>query len=226
MKAYWYLTRSTGAVTLLLLTFSVMLGIAAVGRLRAGEWPRFATDELHRSTSLLALAFLLAHIATSVIDSFAPISLADSVIPFAGAYRPLWLGLGAVSCDLLVAVLLTSLLRQRLGYKSWRAIHWLAYAAWPVALVHGLGTGSDARQIWMLAIDVLCVLAVIASIVARVGIGWPAHTRLRICALGLAGAFVLGLLIWVPKGPLAPHWASRAGTPAALLAPSPHRRHS
>lgn len=226
MKAYWYLTRSTGAVALLLLTASVVIGIAAVGRLRSRQWPRFAVDGVHRSSSLLALVFLLIHIATSVMDSFAPISLGDSVIPFVGAYRPLWLGLGAISFDLVLAIVITSLIRHRLGHKSWRAIHWLAYAAWPIALLHGMGTGSDARQTWMLAVDLVCVVAVLVSIVARVSIGWPTHLRLRLGALGFAAAFVLGLLIWLPSGPLAPHWASRAGTPAALLAPAFHRRHS
>ncbi|MBV9049575.1 MAG: ferric reductase-like transmembrane domain-containing protein [Solirubrobacterales bacterium] len=226
MKTLWYLTRSSGAVALVLLTVSVVIGIAAVGRLRTGRWPRFAIDGMHRSSSLLAVVFLLIHIATSVLDSFAPISLADAVIPFAGAYRPLWLGLGAVSFDVLLAVLITSLLRHRLGHKSWRAVHWLAYAAWPVAFLHGLGSGSDARQAWMLALDVACLVAVLASILARVSIGWPARRRLRLGALGCAAVFLLGLLVWVPIGPLAPRWASRAGTPASLLAPAMHRRSS
>ncbi|MBV8991980.1 MAG: ferric reductase-like transmembrane domain-containing protein [Solirubrobacterales bacterium] len=226
MKTLWYLTRSTGAVALVLLTVSVVIGIAAVGRLRTGRWPRFAIDGMHRSSSLLAVVFLLIHIATSVLDSFAPISLADAVIPFAGAYRPLWLGLGAVSFDVLLAVLITSLLRHRLGHKSWRAVHWLAYAAWPIAFLHGLGSGSDARQAWMLALDVACLVAVLASIVARVSIGWPARRRLRLGAVGCAAVFLLGLLVWVPIGPLAPRWASRAGTPASLLAPAMHRRSS
>ena len=226
MKTLWYLTRSSGAVALVLLTVSVVIGIAAVGRLRTGRWPRFAIDGMHRSSSLLAVVFLLIHIATSVLDSFAPISLADAVIPFAGAYRPLWLGLGAVSFDLLMAVLITSLVRHRLGHKSWRAVHWLAYAAWPVAFLHGLGSGSDARQAWMLALDVACLVAVLASILARVSIGWPARRRLRLGALGCAAVFLLGLLVWVPIGPLAPRWASRAGTPASLLAPAMHRRSS
>ena len=96
------------------------------------------------------MAFLALHILTSVLDSFAPISLLDAFIPFAGSYRPFWLGLGAVAFDLLLAVTITSLLRQRIGFTSWRAIHWLTYASWPIALVHGLGTGSDVdgRGCW------------------------------------------------------------------------------
>ena len=150
------LTRSTGAVALLLLTFAIALGVVDVRRWSTPRWPRFVVDSLHRSVSLLAMVFLVLHILTSVLDSFAPISLLDAFIPFAGSYRPFWLGLGAVSFDLLLAVTITSLLRQRMGYASWRAIHWLTYASWPVALLHGFGTGSDVKDTWLLALSVLC----------------------------------------------------------------------
>lgn len=223
-SAYWYLTRASGAVALILLTLSVVVGVAAIGRVKTDAWPRFAVDGIHRTGSLLAVAFLIVHIATAVLDSFAPIRLIDAVIPFAGSYRPLWLGLGAAGFDLLLAVIITSLVRARLGYRSWRAVHWLAYLAWPVALVHGLGTGSDVRLGWMLAVNVLCTAVVLIAIVARVLIGWPAHVRVRLGALGAVAGFALGLLVWVPGGPLGPHWARRAGTPPALLVPHPGNR--
>ena len=117
-SAYWYLTRSTGAVALLLLTFAIALGVIDVRRLSSPRWPRFVVDSLHRNVSLLAMVFLALHILTSVLDSFAPISLLDAFIPFGGSYRPFWLGLGAVSFDLLLAVTITSLLRQRMGYAT------------------------------------------------------------------------------------------------------------
>lgn len=216
-SAYWYLTRASGAVSLILLTGAVIIGIAAIARLRTPGLPRFVIDGLHRTASLLALVFLIVHILTAVLDSFAPISLVDAVIPFVGTYRPLWLGLGAVAFDLLLAVTVTSLVRRRLGHGAWRGIHWLAYACWPIAVVHGFGTGSDVRQGWMLAIAVICIAAVLAAVVARVAIGWPEHARLRLGMLGVAAAFALGLVIWLPSGPLAHGWARRAGTPPALL---------
>ena len=153
-KAIWYLTRGTGMVSLVLLTASVALGIAEVVRFATPRWPRFVVAALHRNISLLATAFLAVHIITAVADSFAPIRIVDVFVPFVGTYRPLWLGLGAVGLDLLLALVISSLLRERIGYKAWRAVHWAAYACWPVALLHGLGTGSDTRVRWAVFINV------------------------------------------------------------------------
>jgi len=214
---YWYLTRSTSAVALLLLTAAVALGVVEVRRFSTPRWPRFVVDALHRNVALLAMVFLCLHILTSVLDSFAPISPIDAVVPFAGSYRPFWLGLGAVAFDLLIAVTLTSLLRQRMGYASWRAIHWLTYASWPIALLHGFGTGSDVQDTWLLALSVACLLAVLAAVIVRVADGWPEHLGRRGAALAGAGAFSLFLLIWMPSGPLGSEWPRRSGTPSSLL---------
>ena len=219
-QRYWYLTRASGAVALVLLTASLVIGIAAVLRLRSAGVPRFVIDGIHRTASMLAVAFLLVHILTAVLDTFAPITLINAVIPFTGNYRPFWLGLGAVAFDLLLAVTMTSLLRRRLGHGAWRAVHWLAYASWPVAVLHGFGTGSDVHQSWMLAIDMACIIVVLVAIVIRIAIGWPEHLRVRIGALGVTAAFALGLVAWLPSGPLGNGWARRAGTPTGLLRPA------
>ncbi|HEY7960291.1 MAG TPA: ferric reductase-like transmembrane domain-containing protein [Solirubrobacteraceae bacterium] len=216
-SVYWYMTRSTGAVALLLLTVSLALGVIDVRRLQSPRWPRFVIDGLHRNASLLALVFLVLHILTSVLDSFAPISLTAAFVPFLDSYRPFWLGLGTVAFDLMLAVILTSVLRQRVGYRVWRATHWLAYASWPIALLHGFGTGSDAKTTWLLALSVGCLLVVLAAVLARVLPGWPRDAARRGLALGGAAIFSLGLVLWLPSGPLGHEWARRSGTPAALL---------
>ncbi len=220
-SVYWYLTRSTGAVALLLLSLAIALGVIDVQRWSSPRWPRFVVDSLHRNVSLLAMVFLVLHILTSVLDSFASIPLIDAVVPFVGSYRPFWLGLGAVSFDLLLAVVITSLLRQRMGFASWRAVHWLTYASWPVALLHGFGTGSDANTAWLQILSIVCVAMVLAAVLARVLRGWPANLRTRGAALGGAGAFALFLALWLPGGPLGSEWARRSGTPSALL---PHAK--
>jgi sulfoxide reductase heme-binding subunit YedZ len=216
-SAYWYLTRSTGAVALLLLTLAIVVGVIDVQRWSTARWPRFVIDSLHRNVALLALVFLGLHILASVLDSFASISIVDAFVPFVGSYRPFWLGLGAVAFDLIVAVIVTSLLRARMGFSTWRAVHWLTYASWPIALLHGLGTGSDAASNWLLALSVLCMVAVLAAVLTRVIAGWHENVALRGAALGGAGAFSLFIALWLPSGPLGSEWARRSGTPAALL---------
>jgi len=216
-SVYWYLTRSTGAVAMVLLTLAIVLGVIDVERWSAPRWPRFVLDSLHRNIALLAMVFLVAHILTSVLDSFASISIADVFIPFVGSYRPLWLGLGAVAFDLIVAVIVTSLLRARMGYSSWRAIHWLTYASWPIALVHGFGTGSDAGSTWLLAVSVACTALVVGAVLTRVLVGWPNELRWRGAALAGTGGFALFILLWLPAGPLGSEWARRSGTPSSLL---------
>lgn len=156
----WYLTRATGLVALVLLTGGMMLGLLTSARWERPRWPRFVTVGLHRNVTLLACAFTGAHIATSVTDTFVPIGWADAVVPFVSGYRPLWLGLGAVAFDLLAALTVTSLLRARLRYRSWRAVHWTAYACWPVAVAHGLGLGTDTPTRWVLGLTLACVAAV------------------------------------------------------------------
>lgn len=219
--ADWYLTRATGIVALVLLTVSVVLGV--LGPLRFSirdRWPRFAIDTLHRDVSLLVLVVLVVHILTSVLDGYAPITLIDAVVPFVSAYRPLWLGLGAVAFDLLLALTVTSLIRRRLGYRAWRAIHWLAYASWPVAVLHGLGTGTDATAAWSLAITGVCLAAVLTAVWARVQHAKPIHGSLRRAAVALIVATPLGLAIFTVAGPLQHGWARTAGTPARLLSSS------
>jgi sulfoxide reductase heme-binding subunit YedZ len=215
--AMWYLTRGTGVVSLILLTLSVALGVANARRVQTPSVPRFVFDAVHRYASLLAVSFLLVHIGTAVLDRFAPIRLIDAIVPFGSAYRPIWLGFGAVAFDLLLAVAITSLVRRRLGYRTWRATHWAAYVSWPVALVHGLGTGTDARTTWMLMIAGCCLIVVIVAVVARATAGWPEHIGARSTAIAMSAAVPLGLLVWLPSGPLAAGWAKRAGTPASLL---------
>jgi DMSO/TMAO reductase YedYZ heme-binding membrane subunit len=167
--ALWYLTRGSGIVTLVLLTATVILGITTSTRWATPRWPRFVTLGLHRNLSLLVLVFLALHVATMVVDGYVPIRWLDAVVPFGSAYRPFWVGLGAIALDLLVAVAVTSLLRARLGHRAWRTVHWLAYACWPVALLHGLGAGSDSGQAWMPAIDAIAVGSVMVAVWWRLG---------------------------------------------------------
>lgn len=218
--ALWYLSRGTGVVALLLLTAGVVLGVLEWSRWAPRRWPRFAVALLHRDVSLLSLAFIAVHVSTVILDGFAPIAWRDAVIPFVSRYRPVWLGLGALALDLQLAVLGTSLLRRRLRYGAWRVVHWLAYACWPVALIHGLGTGTDTRVGWLLALEGACVASVVGAVWWRLRAARPRWALAGV--VGRAGVVVAPLLLaaWVARGPLQPGWARTAGTPASLLAPT------
>jgi sulfoxide reductase heme-binding subunit YedZ len=216
-KALWFATRGTGVVSLVLLTAIVVLGVAGATRWRSTRWPRFVVAGLHRNLSLLVLVFIALHVLTTVADGYAPISLLNAVLPFSSPYRPVWLGLGTVAFDLLLALTITSLLRARIGYARWRALHWLAYASWPIALVHGLGTGTDARVGWMQIVAVTCVGCVVGAVLWRVASN-RATPALR--TVGTVASIAIPLVIggWYLAGPARQGWAARAGTPQSLLA--------
>ena len=144
----WYATRAGGTIALVLLTATVTLGIAVGGRYSAGPLARFEISNLHRNLSVLTLAFLALHIVTAISDTYVHLSWWVTVIPFAASYRPLWLGLGTVAFDLLLAIGLTSAVRLRIGRNRWKSVHWFAYLAWPLAVFHGAGTGTDTRLSW------------------------------------------------------------------------------
>ena len=165
--AVWYLMRSTGLVSLALLTAVMALGIATANRWSPRATPRFVTAALHRSISLLAVVFVGVHVITAVVDPYAAVGLVAVVVPFVGAGNPLWVGLGAVSLDLIAALIVSSLLRRRLGYQGWRAIHWLAYMSWPVALAHAVGMGSDAASLWFLVVVLGCIATVSTALAWR-----------------------------------------------------------
>lgn len=164
----WYTTRGAGAVTLILLTSVVVLGVLSTLRVESQGWPRFLTTGLHRNLALMTLVFLALHIVTAVVDPFTNLGWTAAFIPFASYSRTFWLGLGVISFELLLAIVATSLVRGWLGHRAWRLVHWLTYAAWPVGVVHGLGTGTDSWSAWMLAITGACIGAVGIAVFWRV----------------------------------------------------------
>ncbi len=177
MIVFWYASRAGGLVSLVLLTGTVLLGITGVARSARSRWPRFVVAMLHRNLALLTLGFLVLHIATAVLDPFPGIGWLDTVVPFGSRYHPFWLGLGAVALDLLIALVVTSMLRPHISYRMWRAVHWAAYACWPVAVTHALGIpGGDAHLSWVLVLTLGCIAAVVAALGWRL-LGTPSTNR-------------------------------------------------
>lgn len=215
---FWYATRGSGYVALVLLSAVVVLGLVTSVRWQAPRWPRFLSQALHRNLSLMVVVFVVIHIVTSIIDPFAGLSARDAVVPFAASYRPLWLGLGVISFELVLAIIVTSLLRSFLGWRAWQMVHLLAYVSWPIAVLHGIGTGTDTKSLWALFLVVVCVGAVALTLVWRLSIGWPRWAPARAVGIVASLASVIALTAWTASGPLQPGWAKAAGTPPNLLA--------
>src|ERR1700760_3481915 len=163
----WYISRATGVVALLLLTAGMVLGMLINRRGRLPGLPRFAVTSLHRNLSLMAVVFIVIHVITAVLDGFVSIPLISGVVPFTSGYEGFWLGLGAISLDLMLALIVTSLIRGRLSRRVWKAVHWLAYASWPVAFAHSIGSSSDLQGGLLLGLAVLCAAALAAALTWR-----------------------------------------------------------
>jgi methionine sulfoxide reductase heme-binding subunit len=165
--AMWAFGRVSGIVALVLLTISVLLGILTRSGRPLPGLPRFSISLIHRNIALLSTIFLIFHIGSLMLDSYAKLNVADIVVPFLGSYKPFWQGLGTVAVDLLIAITITSLFRKRLGVRLFKAIHWLTYAMWPIALAHSIGNGTNGTSGWFLAFGIVAVLAVVAAVIWR-----------------------------------------------------------
>jgi sulfoxide reductase heme-binding subunit YedZ len=216
--ALWYLTRATGLVSLVLLSATLVLGIVSSVGWTTERWPRFLSQAVHRNLSLLCLVLITVHVITTVADGYVPIGFLDAVIPFRSPYRPIWVGFGALAFDLLLAVAITSGLRRRIGTRALRGVHWLAYACWPIALLHGLGSGSDTRLSVSLFITTICVISVAGAVGWRLVTGRSFSPARRVVAALVGAVTLAGIAVVAVVGPLAPGWSHRAGTSPALLA--------
>ncbi len=216
--ALWYLTRATGLISLILLSATVVLGVIASVGWTTARWPRFLSQAVHRNLSLFCIGLIAIHIVTTVADGYVPITYADAFIPFLTPYRPLWIGMGALAFDMLLAVGITSGLRRRIGVRAWRGVHYLAYACWPIAVVHGLGSGSDTRLPVMMLIEVVCIATVVGAVAWRLLAARRLPNSWRLAAAGGTAALVIGIGAFALAGPLQPGWSRRAGTSATVLA--------
>ncbi|GAA4107614.1 hypothetical protein GCM10022215_00620 [Nocardioides fonticola] len=180
----WYLNRGTGIVLLSLLSLSVLLGVLALTGRPAGDGgsrvPRFVTQNLHRNLALGSVLLLVAHIVTAVADEFVDIRWWQAVVPFGATYAPLWLELGTLAFDLMLVVAVTSLLRHRIGLRSWRIVHLTSWAAYAAAVAHGFGIGTDLRhrdhwEMWSIVPTAFSVTVVVVAFAWRLAGGLRAR---------------------------------------------------
>ena len=207
----WDAARAGGFAAYVLLSTAVTVGLVLRNRWQTVRWPRLVTNELHGYLSLLALVFIGVHVLAVFVDPFTRFGLAEVLVPFVSHYRPFWMGLGVVALYLLLAVWVSSRLSARIGFRTWRAIHYLAYAVYAAATVHGLGTGSDTRTVWAPLLYAISVLLVAGLTARRLLVPVATGQTPRPVLAALGGVVIVAVAIWSLIGPFAAHWGARAG---------------
>jgi len=211
----WNTARATGILAYLLVTASVALGLLLSLKVRSDHWPRFVTNELHRFVTLLALVFTGLHTAEIWIDPYTHFTPAEVLVPLVSHYRPLWVAVGIVASYLLIGFWISEWLRPRIGYTTWRRLHYLTFFVWILATAHGLGAGSDTRTVWAVALYALSSALVGVLLAWRLAEAAPGLGR-TVAGIG-ASSTGLALAIWALAGPLQPGWSGPSTT--AGLAP-------
>lgn len=205
----WDVARTGGLLAFVLLTASVAIGLLLSLGWRSPTWTRFVTNEVHRFVTLLSLVFIGIHSLAVAIDPFVKLSPPEVLVPLLSSYRPIWVALGIIATYLMIAIYLSDRLRTRVGYAWWRRFHVLAFVAYVMALVHGIGTGSDTRALWGMGLYITSVAVVGGLLFVRLFPGAPRPSKPIAAALGMAS--VLGVAAFAFVGPLAPGWSTRAG---------------
>lgn len=179
----WAFGRASGIIALVLFTVTVLLGILTRSGRPLPGMPRFAVSLVHRNVSLLALVFLMLHVGTLIFDSYAKLNLVDFIVPFLGSFKPFWQGLGTVAFDLVLAIVITGLLRRWIGYRAFRFVHWFTYVMWPIAVLHGIGNGTNGTSGWFLLLAGGCTVLVAAAIAWRLSSGFLERSAARQAAI-------------------------------------------
>jgi sulfoxide reductase heme-binding subunit YedZ len=201
--AIWYAARASGVAAYVVLSFVVCLGLTLGGKAQSRRWPRFSVEDVHRFGGLLVGSLLGVHILAIAADSFLPFSVTQLLVPFTSTYRPLWTGLGIAAAEILVALAITNHYRKRLPYSFWRKAHYLNFAVWGLASVHGLMSGTDRGTVWLAIIYGVSVGSVVTLLVWRFS---GSRQRSRIATTGAVTVIALPLLIIGPLRHSAPLW--------------------
>ncbi len=200
----WYAARAAGIAAYVLISFVVVLGLTMARNARLRRWPKYALEDVHRFAGLLVGTFLVIHVVTIAIDAWLPFSFASIVLPFVSRYRPVWVAFGIVAAELLLALAIANHYRDRLPYRFWRRTHYLNFAVWTLATIHGIASGTDRSAPWFLALYALSTAAVGAATAWRFG-------RNRLSAgrsapgVAVVGAALATLVVALGVGPFRFH---------------------
>ncbi len=200
-QAIWYAARASGVAAYVVLSIVVSLGLTLGKKAQSPKWPRFSIEEVHRFGGLLVGSLIGVHVLAIAVDSFLPFSLTQLLVPFTASYRPLWTGLGIAAAELLVALAITNHYRRRLPYRFWRRAHYLNFAVWAFASLHGLMGGTDRGALWLAILYGLSVATVLMLLLWRFG-----GRATRVATAGAVTIVVLPLLIVGPLSRSPARW--------------------
>ncbi len=155
---FWITSRAAGGAALLLASAAVAVGLMMSARRPGANANKRDLRAIHEALSLTTLAMVALHGLSLLGDAYLNPGPAGIAIPFVGAYRPIWTGLGIISGYGLAALGLTYYLRDRIGAARWRKLHRFTAAFWVLAIVHTIGAGTDAAQLWFLLLSGLLVV--------------------------------------------------------------------
>jgi sulfoxide reductase heme-binding subunit YedZ len=141
----------------------VLAGLVLKARPFGAALKAAAVADLHRFLAMLGLGFIALHASALVLDSTVRVSVAALFVPGLVPYRPLWSALGVLAAELMLLVYASSALRRRIGVRAWRRLHWVTYAVFALATVHGLAAGTDGGTLWAVALYGGAVGAVTAA---------------------------------------------------------------
>jgi hypothetical protein len=202
----WNTARAGGFTAYLLVTISVLLGLALSMRWQVRWWPRLISYELHVWITNLSFVFLGIHIFASWIDPFTRFGLNELLLPFASHYRPLWMALGIVAMYLSIAVAISLFIRRQIGYTWWLRLHELSFVVWALATVHGLATGSDTRTLWGIELYIISAVLVCGLLCVRLLQPVTPGGKIHPIWAAITAASLAVAIIWTATGPLRPGW--------------------
>ncbi len=202
--AIWYAARASGVAAYVVLSLVVSLGLGLGGKAQSRRWPRFSVEDIHRFGGLLVGSLIGIHVLAIAVDSFLPFSLVQLLVPFTSTYRPFWTGLGIAAAEILLALAITNHYRKRLQYGFWRKAHYLNFAVWALASVHGLMSGTDRGAAWLAVLYGASVAVVLMLLLWRFG----GHTLRSpgVATAGLVTSVALPLLVIGPLRHSPPVW--------------------
>ncbi|GAW50978.1 MULTISPECIES: ferric reductase-like transmembrane domain-containing protein [unclassified Nocardioides] len=161
----WYFSRATGVISMVLLTTTLVLGMTLSGRRSARPATSTVVAGLHRWLGLGMVVFVVGHVTTAIVETYVSIGPLSALVPFTAGYQPLWVGLGTIAFDILLAVAVTSALRHRISERVWRGVHLASYLLWPTALVHGFLLGTSDQPL-------LRLVTVACGVVGMLAVSW------------------------------------------------------